>query len=188
MDIKFVLTIMGLVYGPVIVIVGILYLFNRRIRAKRILQVESENVNETVLFAGNRLLSTIYIMGSLPATPLVPVLLFTYGIDFEYKDMLNIIYLAMGVVFVLALYVAIKAYKKIPMPIFTMRKLYLFPRYGRSPIPQTYDLDALRWTEERVEKGTLIRLYAGEELLCHTQGMPKGVDDFVREHVKPKEA
>gem|GEM_PF-5603569 len=188
MGFEFVLTVMGLFYCPVIVLVGILYLFNRRIRAKRILQVESENVNETVLFAGHRLLSTIYIMGSLPAAPLGLVLVFTYGIDFVDKDMLNIIYLAMGVMFVFSLYMAIKAYKKIPMPIFTMRKLYLFPRYGRSPIPQTYDLDALRWTEEQVEKGTLIRLYAGEDRICYTQGMPKGVDDFVREHVKPKEA
>ena len=188
MGFEFVLTVMGLFYCPVIVLVGILYLFNRRIRAKRILQVESENVNETVLFAGNRLMSTIYIIGSLPAAPLGIVLLFTYGIDFVDKDMLNIIYLAMGVMFVFSLYMAMNAYKKTPMPIFTKRKLYLFPRYGRSPIPQTYDLDALRWTEEQVEKGTLISLYAGEERICHTQGMPKGVDDFVREHVKPKEA
>lgn len=188
MDIKFVLTVMGLAYCPAIVLVGILYLFNRRIRAKRILQVESENVNETVLFAGNRLMSTVYIIGSMPAAPLGIVLVFTYGVDFVNKDVLNLIYLALGVTFVFSLYTAMKFYKKTPMPIFTMRKLYLFPRYGRSPIPQTYELDALRWTEEQVEKGTLIRLYAGEELLCHTQGMPKGVDDFVREHVKPKEA
>lgn len=182
------MTVMGLFYCPVIVLVGILYLFNRRIRAKRILQVESENVNETVLFAGNRFMSAIYLIGSLPAGPLGIVLLFTYGIDFVDKDMLNIIYLAMGVMFVFSLYMAMNAYKKKPLVIFTMRKVYLFPWYGLSAVSQSYDLDSLRWTEEEVEKGTLIRLYAGEELVCDTYEMPKGVDDFVREHVKPKEA
>lgn len=188
MDIEELLIGEALAFLPIIVLGWIIYLFNNRNKTKRILQVESENVNETVLFAGLRAFSSINIISPTPVS--------VFGIAFFLKRLspdivegfFNMVYLVLAVGFVCMLLVVRWTYKKKPLVIFTMRKVYLFPWYGLSAVSQSYDLDSLRWTEEEVEKGTLIRLYAGEELVCDTGEMPRGVDDFVREHVKPKEA
>lgn len=180
-DLKW-LTTLGVVFGPALIMSGIMYPINSRKKAKRILQVESEAVNEAIQFVGDRT-----FLGVIDT--LTFALGFVLGMFLHYE--LNLSKgsdLLMRLFFLPYLLWFLYAYYKTPLVIFTLHKVYLFPWYGFSSVPQSYDLDVLQWREEYGGKGgERICVYAGAKFVFDTRWMSKG-DDFVREHVKPKEA
>ena len=188
MNVLEMLTSLGVLFGPALIISGIMYPINRRKKARRILQIESEDVNETVQFVGDRtFLGVIDMMTFMFGFTLGALL--SFGLDTPIQgDITDVLNLAVMCIFLLALFLFPYFYKETPLVVFTLHKVYLFPWYGFSSVYESYDLEALQWGEENAKNSKMICLYAGEERICNTQGMPKGVDDFVREHVKPKEA